>query len=75
MRGDAADIIHASGGGIVVEPENPKALARGIVEMYGRSESELESMGKAGSLYYQKSMSMSSGVNKFDNLFRALHKH
>lgn len=75
VHGEAADIIHASGGGIVVEPESPEALARGIIEMYGRSEAELESMGKAGSLYYQKSMSMSSGVNKFDNLFRALRKH
>ena len=75
MRGDAADIIRASEGGIVVEPENPQALANGIVEMSRRTETALKQMGASGSRYYRMNMSMGSGVKKFDKLFRSLYCH
>jgi glycosyltransferase involved in cell wall biosynthesis len=75
MRGDAADIIRTSEVGIVVEPENPEALATGIVEIYSRSETALKQMGASGALYYRKNMSMAIGVNKFDKLFRSLCCH
>lgn len=75
MRGDAADIIRASDGGIVVEPENPEALANGIVEMFRRTGTALKQMGASGARYYHENMSMATGVNKFEKLFRSLCCH
>jgi len=75
VRGDAADIIQASGGGVVVEPDNPKALARGIVEMHKFPEFELKRMGASGARYYLSNMSLAAGVKKFNSLFCSLHKH
>jgi len=75
VRGDAADIIRASGGGIVVEPDNPEALARGIVEMYRLPRADLKRIGALGARYYWRNMSMAAGVRKFNRLFCSLHNH
>jgi len=72
MQGDAADIIRASKGGIVVDPENPEALAAGIVKMSRLSKADLKQMGALGAKYYRENMSMAVGVKKFEELFRSL---
>ncbi len=75
IRGDAADIIRASDGGIVIEPENPEAMARGIVEMYELPKIELKRMGDSGARYYSNNLSLAAGVKKFNSLFCSLHNH
>jgi colanic acid biosynthesis glycosyl transferase WcaI len=45
---DTAAVIHASGAGVVVEPDDPKALAAAIGAMAQRTREERQRMGKTG---------------------------
>lgn len=47
LRGEAADILRRSGGGIVVEPEDSSAIAGAILRLYHQREQALE-MGRRG---------------------------
>lgn len=51
LAGEGARIVADSGGGSVVEPGNPEAIARGIDEMSTRAEAEIQKMGRLGRAY------------------------
>jgi colanic acid biosynthesis glycosyl transferase WcaI len=72
VRGDAADLIKASGAGIVCDPETPGELAKSIERLYSMSLEERNDMGKSGMDYYKKYLSFSSGVDKFERLMSAI---
>jgi glycosyltransferase involved in cell wall biosynthesis len=69
IRGDAASLLSASGAGKVVAPENPEAIAEGVVELYRMSESERNEMGQKGRKYYKSKMSIEAGVNTIEDIF------
>ena len=72
VGGDAADIIHAAAAGEVVEPENPNAIAQGVLKLYGLSAAEREQMGHNAREYYQRFMSLKSGIRSFEGIFQQL---
>jgi glycosyltransferase involved in cell wall biosynthesis len=47
LRGEAADILRRSGGGVVVEPEDSNAIAEAILRLYHQREQAVE-MGRRG---------------------------
>jgi hypothetical protein len=47
LRGEAADILRRSGCGVVVEPEDSRAVAQAILRLYHRPD-EAQAMGVAG---------------------------
>jgi glycosyltransferase involved in cell wall biosynthesis len=51
--GNVARVIKASGGGVVVEPDNPRAYARGILDLF-KNEKKQKRMGKSGRKYVLK---------------------
>jgi colanic acid biosynthesis glycosyl transferase WcaI len=72
VRGDAADVARASGCGIVVEPENPGAIADGIIQLYNMEPSQRIQLGINGREYYEKYMSMEVGLECFERIFQTL---
>ncbi|MDR3270404.1 MAG: glycosyltransferase family 4 protein [Peptococcaceae bacterium] len=52
-EGEAAALIQASGGGTVVEPENPAAMAQAIRELRGSPE-DLRRMGREGRRFVEQ---------------------
>jgi glycosyltransferase involved in cell wall biosynthesis len=72
VRGDAADVVRASGCGMVVEPENPKAIADGIIKLYDMDPSQRIHLGSNGREYYETNMSMAIGLDRFERVFQAL---
>lgn len=68
VQGDAARMVEDSGGGIVVEPSNPEALADAIRELSYLSRSEREDLGRKGRAYYERELSMDVGANVTANL-------
>lgn len=69
VRGDAAQLVAQSGGGLVCEPENPKSIADTIAHFAGMSPEERHSMGEAGKIFYDEQLSLKVGVTKFEALF------
>ena len=70
VRGDAADLVHAAGAGIVFAPEQPAALAQAVDNILAMPESARESMGVAGRAYYEAHLSMEAGVQAFEEELR-----
>lgn len=72
VNGDAADMVHESGAGICVQPEDPNALADAILKMAKLSKVQLTKMGKAGKVYYKSRLNLDVGTTAFERLFYTL---
>jgi glycosyltransferase involved in cell wall biosynthesis len=69
VRGDAAQLVTQSGGGLVCEPENPRSIAETVARFAAMSPEQRRSMGEAGRRYYDEQLSLRVGVTKFEALF------
>lgn len=72
VNGDAANLVVESGGGVVAESENPKALAAAIEKLSALPPAALSDMGIKAKAYYQKHLSLSVGASRFGEIFHAL---
>ncbi len=70
VRGDAADLITTSGGGVTCEPGDPRALAKAIEEMANLPPAQLREMGERGRDFYRNELSLRIGVQRFLDVFR-----
>jgi glycosyltransferase involved in cell wall biosynthesis len=69
VRGDAAQLVTQSGGGLVCEPEDPRSIAETVARFAVMSPEERHRMGEAGKRYYDEQLSLKAGVTKFEALF------
>ena len=72
VDGNAADMVLQSGGGVVVESENPGLLAKVAEDLSTLSSSALLEMGQRAKRYYQERLALCVGVSKFGMIFRRL---
>jgi colanic acid biosynthesis glycosyl transferase WcaI len=70
-HGTAAQAILASGGGKVVEPENPKDLADAVQHLY-ENPSLAEKLGQQGRKYALQEYSFDQAIYRYEMLFRQL---
>jgi len=61
VNGDAAALVEKAGAGIVVEPENPAAMAAALVRFARMPEVEIAAMGRRGADYYREHLSFREG--------------
>ncbi|MCU0534854.1 MAG: glycosyltransferase family 4 protein [Hydrococcus sp. Prado102] len=66
--GTAARAIETSGGGIVVSPEDPNAIAQAILELYSNPE-QIKTLGERGRQYAQKHYSFEFALDSYEQLF------
>jgi colanic acid biosynthesis glycosyl transferase WcaI len=69
VRGDAAQLVTQSGGGLVCEPEDPRSIAATVARFAAMSPEERHRMGEAGQRFYAERLSLKAGVTKFEALF------
>ena len=72
VDGDAADLIRASGGGIIAESENPTALADAAAAISILSPDELAEMGANAKDYYYRNLALVAGVSSFGAIMKRL---
>jgi glycosyltransferase involved in cell wall biosynthesis len=72
VRGDAAQLVAESGGGLVCEPENPRSIAEAIERLAVMSPEQRYRMGAAGKTFYDDQLSLRAGVTKFEALFASI---
>jgi colanic acid biosynthesis glycosyl transferase WcaI len=68
LNGTAARAVKNSGGGVVIPPEEPEALAKAILELYHNRE-QLEILGKQGRKYAENHYSFEITLDKYEQLF------
>jgi colanic acid biosynthesis glycosyl transferase WcaI len=61
----------ASGGGLVVEPESPTALAKGILDLYHNPE-RAQYLARRGRQYALEHYSAKRAIDRYEALFYAL---
>ncbi|HLO86757.1 MAG TPA: glycosyltransferase family 4 protein [Nostocaceae cyanobacterium] len=66
--GTAAKAIRESGGGLVVEPESPQALAAAILEIYEKPNLAVQ-LGKKGRQFAIERYSFEQSLEKYEQLF------
>lgn len=72
VAGDAADMIRSAAAGVVVPPEDAKALASAIETLADMPAGQRAAMGESGRRYYDAHLSVDTGVASFDAVFRSL---
>jgi lipopolysaccharide/colanic/teichoic acid biosynthesis glycosyltransferase/glycosyltransferase involved in cell wall biosynthesis len=71
VRGDAADLVKRSQSGVLCEPGDPQSIAEAVKELAGAGPERLAAMGHNGRAFYDRELSISSGVEKFNRVFKA----
>jgi colanic acid biosynthesis glycosyl transferase WcaI len=71
IHGTAAHTVNASGGGIVVGPEDPAALAKGILELYHHPQ-KARSLARRGRQYALEHFSAKRAIDRYEALFYSL---
>jgi len=74
VRGDASDLVRASGGGIAAEPENVDSLVAAIEKIRAMSPADRRVMGSKGQAFYERELSMAAGVPVVDGILRSMPK-
>jgi len=69
VRGDAADLVTMSGGGVLAQPENPESIADAVLTLASMPDTELVEMGGRAARYYFDNLSLRIGVEKFVQVF------
>ena len=72
VAGDAAAVVERARCGVTAEPSNPSSVASAVERLARSSGAELEQMGRNAQAFYQREMSMESGVPRFEALFRGV---
>jgi len=70
VRGDAAEIVERAKAGHTCVPEDPESIAKSIKTFFKMSRIERDLMGECGRQYYQRELSISRAVQKFENIFK-----
>jgi colanic acid biosynthesis glycosyl transferase WcaI len=72
VRGDAAQLVTQSGGGLVCEPENSTSIAEAVARFARMSPEQRRDMGEAGKRFYDGHLSLKAGVTRFEALFAGI---
>jgi colanic acid biosynthesis glycosyl transferase WcaI len=70
-NGTAAQAVSKSGGGIVIPPESPQALAKAVLELYTNSVKATE-LGQKGRLHAVERYSFEQAIAQYEALFSAV---
>lgn len=70
-HGTAASAVQASGGGVVVQPEKPNALAKAVLELYENPEQATQ-LGEQGRRHALEEYSFEQALNRYEDLFERL---
>ena len=69
IRGDAADLVNRSQSGVLCEPGDPQSIADGVKKLVEAGPERLAAMGCSGRAFYNGTLSVASGTEKFDRVF------
>jgi glycosyltransferase involved in cell wall biosynthesis len=72
VRGDAADLVKASGAGVVAQPEDPSSIAAAAQSLADMDSERLAQMGARARDYFERYLSLEQGTARFAAIFDRL---
>jgi len=70
MRGEASDLVHRAGAGILCQPENPESIAEAVRRLRAMSLQERAFLGENGRRFYEEELSFRVGVIRMETILR-----
>jgi glycosyltransferase involved in cell wall biosynthesis len=74
VRGDAADLVERSGGGVSCEPDDPRSIADAVTRLEAMNEEDLRAMGARAEAFYRSELSLQIGTRRFLDIFERVTK-
>ena len=75
VAGDAADVVVNAKAGLACYPEDPRALAETIRNLYFMPKDQLERMGRSGRVAFEAKYSVAALMDAYEDLFqRVVHQ-
>ena len=71
-EGDAAELVVRSQGGLVCAPNDPGAMARGILQIADLPDLERARLGEAGARFYREELCFGRGIDRIEAVFHGL---
>ncbi|MGB6687370.1 MAG: glycosyltransferase family 4 protein [Terracidiphilus sp.] len=68
VSGDAAQLVISAGAGLTCPPGDPQSMAEAVKELAEAEPVRLAEMGRNGKAFYQRNLSISSGVDRFERV-------
>jgi colanic acid biosynthesis glycosyl transferase WcaI len=68
MEGAAADLVRDAGAGVVIEPENARALADALRQLAATASEERDAMGRRGRAYVQRHFRKDIVISRYEEL-------
>lgn len=72
MEGAAADLVRESGGGVVLSPDDPEALAAELQRLERMPATELKAVGAAGKAFLERRLTKRRVLPGYDELLRRI---
>lgn len=72
LEGEGAHVVEEARAGLVVPPEDPSALASGVLKMYRMPRGERERMGEQGRMYFLREFERDMLLARLDGWMREL---
>jgi colanic acid biosynthesis glycosyl transferase WcaI len=69
VEGDAANLVNQAGAGILASPGDAQSIARAVWRFLSLKPEQIDEMGRRGAEFYNKQLSVKSGVDDFSRLF------
>lgn len=73
-EGDASELVNRAQAGLSCEPENPRAIAAAVKQLYDMTPSQLQRLGENGQSFYDRELSFSVAVDRYEQLFKTVIK-
>src|SRR5262249_33002738 len=64
LRGDAAELIEKARAGVIIEPQDARALANAVLELAHLPKHDLAAIGARGRVFYERELSAAVGVGR-----------
>lgn len=69
--GTAMKVVKESGGGVVVPPEDPQALADAVLDLY-QNPKKTQTLGQKGRIYAEENFSLEAALKRYKELFESV---
>jgi glycosyltransferase involved in cell wall biosynthesis len=74
LDGEGAEVVEESGAGLACPAENPDALAKTVLKMYGMPEKDRQLMGINGRIYFEKNFERNMLLDRLEGWMIELRK-
>lgn len=72
VEGDASDLVKRANAGLCCCPEDPESIADTALKLYRLTPSQSQEIGDNGVLFYNKELSFSVAVERYERLFETV---